>query len=148
MKKIPENLPNRSVSKTLLEQLYDKGWLNYPASKFSSDARLRAGLLLMYNYQIIQKANLHSGYIFNNKIDNSQSLQSKMYNDSLNFYRHCLRSVPAEFWQIVRKICIEEKMPVFSDNLSERQISHLKYLYHIDLCRGLDRLIQLKVDIK
>lgn len=146
--KEPENIifrqqQNNKISprKTLLEQLYDKGWLDYKTSPYSSDARLRAGLKLMFNYQLIQRANLHSGFIINNRIDSSASLSSKMYGDAVNFYRKCLRAVPAEFWGIVRSICIEEKMPIISDKLSERQKTHLSYLYRIDLCRGLDRLI-------
>lgn len=131
----------KTFSKTFIEQLYEKGWLEYNQSPYSDDARLRIGLKLMFNYQILSRANLHSGYIFNDRIDISTSLQCKMYNDALDFYRKCLRSVPAEFWDIVRQVCLEEKMPTISPNLSERQISHITYMYRIDLCRGLDRII-------
>lgn len=134
--------------KTLLEQLYDKGWLENSNSSYSSDARLRAGLRLIYNYQILKRNNLHSGYIFNSKIDASTSLDARIYNDALDFYRRCLRAVPAEFWQIVRLICLEEKMPPVFSEISERKQSHINYSYRMDLCRGLDRIIsmQLKID--
>lgn len=134
--------------KTLIEQLYEKGWLEYRRSRFDSKSRLQVALKLMYNYQIIKRANLHSGYIFNNKIDSSITLESHMYSDAVNYYRQCLRAVPAEFWGIVRRICLEEKLPVISQDLSERQQAYLNYLYRIDLCRGLDRLLQLKIDNK
>ncbi len=137
-----------SPRKTLIEQLYEKGWLEYRQSRFDSKSRLHIALKLMYNYQIIKRANLHSGYIFNNKIDNSISLASQMYSDAVNYYRQCLRAIPSEFWGIVRCICLEEKLPIISQDLSERQQAYLNYLYRIDLCRGLDRLLQLKIDNK
>ena len=95
----------------------------------------------MYNYQIIQRSNLHSGFIVNSRIDIALSLDARIYNDSLQFYRNCLRIVPAEFWPVVRLICLEEKMPEIPSELSERQQAHINYLYKIDLCRGLDRII-------
>lgn len=151
IKKTPQKQKrNNQISprKTLLEQLYDKGWLEYRSSPYNSGARLKAGLDLIFNYQILKRANLHSGYIFNTKIDNSSSLESKMYMDSLNFYRQCLRAVPAEFWQVVRQVCLDEKLPSFNQNISERQQSYNNYIFRIDLCRGLDRIIlsQLKVE--
>ena len=130
-----------SPKKTLLEQLYDRGWLDFPKSPYTSLARLRVGLKLMYNYQIIQRSNLHSGFIVNSRIDIALSLDARIYNDSLQFYRNCLRIVPAEFWPVVRLICLEEKMPEIPSELSERQQAHINYLYKIDLCRGLDRII-------
>jgi hypothetical protein len=38
----------------------------------------------MFNYQILSRANLHSGYVFNDRIDISTSLQGKVYNDALS----------------------------------------------------------------
>ena len=35
-----------SPKKTLLEQLYDRGWLDFPKSPYTSLARLRVGLNL------------------------------------------------------------------------------------------------------
>jgi len=145
-KQIQKSLTN--PHKTLLEQLYDKGWLEYRSSPYDSSARLKAGLRLIFNYQILKRANLHSGYIFNNRIDCSMSLESKMYADSLNFYRRCLRNIPSEFWKVVRQICLDEKLPCPDPKLSERQQSHINYVFRIDLCRGLDRIIltQLKIE--
>lgn len=42
----------KTFSKTFIEQLYEKGWLEYNQSPCSDDARLRIGLKLMFNYQI------------------------------------------------------------------------------------------------
>lgn len=148
--KTKQQMANNLISprKTLLEQFYEKGFLNLPKSKFSAAERLQCGKRLINSYQIMQKANLHSGFIFNNRIDLALSLESKMYSDALNFYRRCLRAVPAEFWQVVRSVCLEEKLPQLPDSISERQRSHINFLLHIDLCRGLDRILssQLKVD--
>ncbi|MBQ8676857.1 MAG: hypothetical protein IJ529_00110 [Alphaproteobacteria bacterium] len=142
--KTPQMLQNNLISpkKTLLEQLYLKGWLDYPASKFSAEDRLNCGLRLQYQYQILQRANLHSGFIFNQRIDLSPSLESRMYSDALDAYRRYMRAVPSEFWGIVRQICLEERLPPKPAGLSERQFSHYTYLYRADLCRGLDRLLQ------
>ena len=137
-----------SPKKTLLEQMYEKGLLDLPKSRFTAHQRLQCGLRLIYQYQIVQKANLHSGFVFNNRIDIANSLEAKLYSDALNFYRACLRAVPAEFWEVVRAVCFEEKLPVPPRGYSERQAAHLSFLYRMDLCRGLDRILlsQLKVD--
>ncbi len=137
-----------SPKKTLLEQMYQKGLLDLPKSRFTAHQRLRCGLSLIYHYHILQKANLHSGFIFNNRIDVAHSLESKMYSDALNFYRSCLRVVPIEFWAVIRAVCFEEKLPEPSRKYSERQLAHVNFLYRIDLCRGLDRILssQLKID--
>lgn len=149
-RKTQQQIANNLVSprKTLLEQFYEKGFLEMPNSRFSAKDRLICGKRLINSYQIMQKANLHSGFIFNNRIDLALNLESKMYSDALDFYRSCLRAVPAEFWQAVRAVCLEEKLPQLSDSISERQRAHINFLYHMDLCRGLDRilLLQLKID--
>ena len=126
---------------SILEIWYKRGYLDFEKSKYSSDERLRCGLRLLNDFQIISRANLHSGYIQNTKIDNSNQLQSISLLNAMSRYNRAIKSVPSEFWPIVRKICIEDTEQVFPKEMSERQKAYLSYLNRIDLCRGLDRII-------
>ena len=128
---------------SLLEVWHAKGWLEFGGSKYSSDDRLRFGLKLALDYQIISRANLHSSYIFNNKIDLSANVESRAFLDAKDSYSQAVKSVPAEFWKIVRQICIEEREPVAPAGMSERQKTYFYFLCRTDLCRGLDRIIKL-----
>ena len=127
---------------SILEIWHSKGYLDYEKSQYSSDERLQYGLRLALDFQIINRANLHSGYILNTKIDGINSKKSISVLNAMNRYNKAIRSVPAEFWSIVRKICIDDCDIIFPKNLSERQRSYYSYLNRIDLCRGLDRVIE------
>lgn len=144
-----EDVVNRGMTKkngvfykkSLLEIWYSKGWLDLPDSRYGADDRLRCGMALALDYHIIERANLHSGHIFNTKIDVSDSAESRALLDARDRYNKAIRSVPAEFWPAVRQICIDEKEPVAPAEMSERQKTYFYYLKRIDLCRGLDRII-------
>lgn len=127
---------------TLLEVWYSKGWLELKNSRYGSDDRLRFGLRLALDYSIISRSNLHSAYIFNDKVDSSSSSESRGLLDAQDGFRRAVRSVPVEFWPIVRQICIDEKEPIAPSEMSERQKTYFYYLCRIDLCRGLDRVIE------
>lgn len=131
--------------KSLLEIWHSKGWLDIPNSKFSADDRLRCGLRLALDYHIISRANLHSGHIFNNKVDLSAIGESNTVLEAKVNYNKAIKAVPAEFWPIVRKICIEEKEPVAPIEMSERQKTYFYYMNRIDLCRGLDRIAEIYI---
>ncbi len=126
---------------SILEIWYSKGYLEYEKSKYTADERLECGLKLALDYQIINRANIHSGYIQNTRIDKTNNLQSIALLDAMNRYNKAIKSVPKEFWSIVRKICIDDCDIIFSKNTSERQRAYFYYLSRIDLCRGLDRIL-------
>ena len=126
---------------TLLEIWYAKGWLDLKNSRYGADDRLRFGLKFMNDYHIVSRSNLHSAYIFNNKIDLSAKIESGGLLDAQNRYRQAVRAIPAEFWPVVRQICLDEKEPVAPSDMSERQKTYFYFLCRTDLCRGLDRII-------
>lgn len=126
---------------SVLEIWYSKGYLESEKSVYSADERLRCGLALALDFQIINRANIHSGYIQNSKIDKISQSQSVALLDAMNRYNKAIKSVPKKFWSIVRRICIEDNDLIFPKKLSERQRAYLLYMSRIDLCRGLDRII-------
>lgn len=127
---------------SVLETWYNKGHLDYKNSKYSAQERLEYGLRLAFDFQIINRANLRSGYIKNSKIDKTDYSQSVSLLDVMQRYNDAIRAIPSEFWPIVRKICIEDTDLVFPKNVSDRQNHYFSYLSRIDLCRGLDRVIE------
>ena len=126
---------------SILEIWYSKGYLEYDKSRYDSRERLKYGLKLALDYQIINRANLRSSYINNSRIDKTGQYQSVALFESMDRYNKALRAIPTEFWPIVRRICIEDNDIILPKNLSERQKSYIFYLSRIDLCRGLDRVI-------
>lgn len=126
---------------TLLEFWYSKGWLESKNSCYGSDDRLRFGLKLMRDYHYILKSHIATTSLENTKVDISLKVQDDNVLDAINRYRRVLRSIPKEFWPIVRRICLEEKEPEFPSGISIRHKSYFYFLYRIDLCRGLDRVI-------
>ena len=127
--------------KSLLEIGHTKGWLEYKNSKYGADDRLRFGMRLALDCHIANRENLHAGYIFNNKVDISAKVESSALLEVKDRYYKAVHAVPAEFWPIVRQICIDEKEPEAPAELSERQKAYFYYMCRIDLCRGLDRII-------
>ncbi|MBR1949047.1 MAG: hypothetical protein IKA30_04575 [Alphaproteobacteria bacterium] len=126
---------------SVLEIWFKKGYLDLDKSKYSADERLEYGLRLALDYNIINRANIHSGYIQNSKIDKTNQSQSVSLLNAMSRYNRAIKSVPSEFWPIVRRICIEDIDLFFPENMSERQKTYISYLSRIDLCRGLDRVI-------
>lgn len=127
---------------SVLEFWYSKGYLEFNKSQYTADERLKYGLRLSLDFQIINRANIHSGYIQNSKIDKINNSQSVALLDAMNRYNKAIKAVPKEFWSIVRKICIEDKELKIPEKISERQKAYFLYLSRIDLCRGLDRIIE------
>lgn len=128
---------------TLLEIWYAKGWLELSTSRYGSEDRLRYGLKFMLDYYIVNRENLHSSHMFNDKVDLSGRPESMSRLEAQDRYRRAVRSVPAEFWPIVRAVCLEEREPVAPPDLSERQKAYFYFLCRTDLCRGLDRIIDI-----
>lgn len=116
---------NKIQKLSLLEIWHSKGFLKFDQSCYSADDRLEYGLRLALDFHVISRANLHSGYIQNTKIDNACPTKSVAFFDAINRYNQVIKSIPSEFWPIVRQICIEEKDVVYPDNLSERQKNYI-----------------------
>ena len=129
--------------KSLLEIWYDKNWLELPDSKYSAEDLLNSGMKLDADYHRMNHENIHSGYILNTKVDGTKSYgSSPLINEAESRYLQAIKSIPSEFWPMVRKICIEESDLQAPLSMSERQKTYFYYLCRIDLCRGLDRLTE------
>ncbi len=127
--------------RTLLEIWYDKGWLELKHSPYGEDDRLRFGLKFMTDYQLVCKLQMPVVYFNNDKVDiSSSNLDDNVY-DIIDRYRHAVRSIPKEFWPMVKQICLQEQEPVLPKDISDRQKAYINFLYRVDLCRGLDRII-------
>ncbi len=134
---------NSIYRQTLLEIFHAKGWLFYEESKYSEDERLKYGLLFMADCYKTFKSNNHSSVSITGKIDKVSHLNREMFMDAAKRYRMAIRNIPSEFWPIVRKICIEEIEPQPPKHYSERQKSYFYHQFRIDLCRGLDRIVEV-----
>ena len=133
---------------SVLEIWHSKGFLDYTPSKYSADERLNCGLRLALDAYIINRDNLHSSHRLNTKIDNNNNTQSAAILEAMQRYNRAIRSVPAEFWPIVRLVCIEDRDLVAPIELSERHKSHFYYMNRVDLCRGLDRIIDIQQKVE
>ena len=99
--------------------------------------------LVVTDYHMMNRTNLHSGYILNTKVDGRKGFgSSPIINEAEGRYVEAIKSIPAEFWPMVRKICVEENELQAPLSMSERQKTYFYYLCRIDLCRGLDRLTE------
>ena len=127
--------------KTVLEMWFDKGWLELDDSQFDGALRLEYGLRLMFDFSIINKSNIRSNLSELDIVDCKNNFINSSLPDSINRYNKAIRSVPKEFWPIVKTICLDDQTPVFPKDLSERQKAYSYYLARTDLCRGLDRVI-------
>ncbi|MBR2923192.1 MAG: hypothetical protein IKC10_07755 [Alphaproteobacteria bacterium] len=83
---------------SVLEFWYSKGYLEFNKSQYTADERLKYGLRLSLDFQIINRANIHSGYIQNSKIDKINNSQSVALLDAMNRYNKAIKAVPKEFW--------------------------------------------------
>ena len=129
--------------KSLLEIWYAKDWLYMPSSKYSAEDRLNAGMRLAEDYHIMNRENIHSSYALNTKVDGTKfTPRFHSASEAQNRYFQAIQSIPAEFWPMVRKICIEESELQPPLGMSERQKTYFYYLCRMDLCRGLDRLVE------
>ncbi len=127
--------------KSLLEVWYDRGWLELENSLYGAETRLLYGLKFMLDYHIVARQKLRSQPGSSDRVDSSIPPESEPYLDALDRYQKAIRNIPAEFWPLVRKICLEEIEPQPSPELSERQRSYFFYICRYDLCRGLDRVV-------
>ena len=127
--------------RTLLEIWYDKGWLELKHSPYGEDDRLRFGLKFAQDYNFLRRSQIATTTLKNDKIDTKNRIEDKHFLDVLDRYRKAVRSIPREFWPVVRQICLEERQLEIPAFLSDRQKAYFYFLYRTDLCRGLDRVI-------
>lgn len=130
--------------KNILEKYCDEGYLAVKGSKFSDIDRMNAGKLLAKDYFLGQYNTLHSASLI--KTSSNKGIPEIRENTAFHQDRYisAMKSIPHEFWEVVRVVCIENK-EISSDNeipirtlLSKNNIYHKKVL----LSLGLERLVK------
>ena len=125
---------------TLLEMLHARGWLRHDESKYNEDERLHYGLLFISDYFKTFKYNVHSSFCLSGKIDGVRFMDREMFQDAVKRYRRAIRNIPAEFWPIIKSICIEEKEPIPPKYFSDRQKT-----YKFFSCILLPKILNIRV---
>ena len=133
---------------TVLERLYHKGKLDFGSSGAGAFDRLKAGEYLASDYEKGHFNVIGSAW-GGEKVDcGNSNVSSGILTEMRSRYFMAAKSVPSEFWPIVRSVCIENKLPETDSSYSERKRGEIAYLQYCDLCRGLDRLIEFYHKIK
>ena len=130
--------------KNVLEKYCDEGYLAVKGSKFSDEDRMKAGKILAKDYFLGQYNTLHSASLI--KASSNRIMPEIRENTAFHQERYmaAIKSVPHEFWEVVRIVCIENK-EISSDNeiptktlLSKNNVYHKKALLGL----GLERLVK------
>lgn len=128
---------------SILEQYARKGWLDFGDKKYTALDRLSAGARLNRDYYHGKFETVRANDVRKVKVDGHGdcALQEETL-DARNRYLAAMKAVPAEFWDVVRSVCVEDKPIAANDNQNRTERLHEAYANKKDLCRGLDRLIE------
>ncbi len=126
----------------VLEKYFEKGWLEYGNKKYCGQDRLKAGLRLYSDY----KRGHVAGFVYSNWSPIITTKASAIAGDDMfdarSRYFSVIRTMPREFWQVVRTVCIEDVEIIIKDDVSARRRSEIVFSLKMDLCRGLDRVVR------
>ncbi len=131
-----------------LEKLYIRGRLDYGDKKYLASERFSAGNRLANDWTRASSGVLSSIWREEKVDGNSNNHTVEIIMQKQQPYLMAAKVVPYEFWQIVKLVCIENKLPEFDEGISSRRRAEISYLLYSDLCRGLDRLIDYYCGIK
>ena len=134
-------VPGRPIQKLSTLQVYEtKGYLDYGDQKYTSMDRVAVGLQLATDFYLGGLNTVSAVDVGKIRVDGGGSIvgaERKAFHEDR--YRKAIATVPAEFWEVVRLVVIEDK-PIKVIG-SDRQVNKELFLKRVDLCRGLDRLI-------
>ena len=133
-----QNEPKKRLS--VLEIYHARGWLNNAYSKWSAEDRLTVGLRLAADFY-------RAGYVpvvaidyGKERVDNSVKEEPEWVLDARQRYNDAIRSVPNDYWPVVREVCCLNKyIKVVGKNKVAQGNDRYRKLF--DLCRGLDCLV-------
>ena len=151
MKKIkakePQEVPIESLpktrKKTVLQRYYDEGYLDLAVGRFSAKNRKNVGELLARDYFLGNYDSLQTARWRDNNIATTGEYSREQALYFKERYLRAIKTIPAEFWPVVRRVCIED-LPVTSNRYHpEQSVMHKHEIYHqkMLLNLGLDRLI-------
>ena len=127
--------------KSVLEKYYDLGYLSLFEEKFSAADRLLAGKRIAFDYYMANRCNLQSikQFVVNISTTGDSGRESQLFYKERYF--QAIRTIPKEFWAIVRFVCIDDNE--IKDNKNPKGslgYKHNVYCQKVFLCLGLDRL--------
>lgn len=128
----------------VLYRYADAGWLDMGDKRYTAEDRIRVAERLHRDFRLSQFSNCKAvelGKITPEICGDFTLLDNVL--DARTRYQQAMMSIPHEFWPSVRRVCIEDKELFDNDNgESKRQQAYRTYAAKVDLCRGLDRLIE------
>ena len=135
--------------KTVLEKYFEKGYLDLPNSSFSAEDRKSVGEKLARDYYLghfnsVKSVNLEDPII---KSTGGEGIEGFLYHQQR--YLDAIKSLPYEFLDAVRIVCIEDK-ELSSDSsipLSGIRNKYNVYYQKMLLTLGLERLVKYYLKI-
>lgn len=132
----------RSYKQSTLERYAAAGWLDYGRQNYTAIDRVSAGNRLYTDFYLGGLIRVGAVDMRRIRVDGSGALSQSGQDGRLwhqNCYNKAVAAVPAEFWPVVRRVCIED-LPIEAFG-SVKNVKRVLYASRVDLCRGLDRLI-------
>lgn len=135
---------------TVLERYLERGWLDFGNRDYSDQDRFAAGEELLEDFQKCRFAGAKSSNFGRERVDGTPLPQSELESvcRARDRYFAKVRQIPAEFWPMVRLVCLENEEPDIAENVPARRRAEMLFAAKQDLCRGLDRLIEYKIKCK
>lgn len=126
--------------KPILQIYYEAGYLGIIKSRFSAKDRKTAGEMLaqdyyLGNYNGVRMARFQQ---VNIRTTGEWTLEKALFFKER--YLRAIKTLPAEFWPIVRRVCVED-LPIVSDEATGTMCKYDIFHKKILLNYGLDRLI-------
>ena len=126
--------------KPILQMYYEAGYLGIIKSRFSPEDRKTAGEMLAKDYYMGNYGNLHAARFMQISIQTTGEWTLEKALFFKERYLRAIKTLPAEFWPIVRRVCVED-LPIVSDEATEMMRKYKIYHQKMLLNYGLDRLI-------
>ena len=130
---------NRNFKQNTLQRYADAGYLDW-RGKYTAVERVSAGNDLWIDYYLGKISSVGAVDPAKIRVDGGGSVQKTIkclyHQDRYNKAMSCL---PKEFWDVVRKVCIDDE-PIETEG-TRLDMKRKLYAARIDLCRGLDRLV-------
>ncbi|MBQ8671483.1 MAG: hypothetical protein IJ525_03070 [Alphaproteobacteria bacterium] len=135
--------------KTVLEKYFEKGYLDLPNSQFSAEDRKKVGEKLAYDYYLsnlnhVRSVNLEMPRI---KSTGEGGIEGFLFHQQR--YLNALKSIPYEFLEAVRIVCIEDRELGCDKSVPKSGIKSKYNIYYrkMLLTLGLERLVKYYLKI-
>lgn len=131
----------RTFKQSVLNRYAEAGYLNFGSNRISARDRVDAGSRLYVDFVLGHIGSVGASDTSKIRVDGQgsfeQSLKCIHHRDC---YNKAMRAVPSEFWPVVRLVCVEDEEIKVTGSVID--VKRKLYAARVDLCRGLDRLVQ------